>query len=448
MMRRIGTPERTRRAAIQTLAVATLLAACTPVEGPAARAPERGPVEVDASLGVVRVQPGSPVVVRIVLDVEGDVEALAPVLEAAFRTAVEDFGAVQQGFRVELGELVPTSCDRGSGETVGTALADAAAADGVVAVLGPQCTETLLGLQDRASAAGLVVMTSRPQELTLTETVGGVVGQDRAEGTWRTAPSSLREAQAAAEFAFGELELTRAATVHDGGIASNALADAFRTRFEALGGTVVVARQVDDRIVGETEGSASARAELLDAIAPADVQVAFLPLPQDMLLAVNGGLRERTRLAGITRLTTSAAATPELLASEASLGLVLTGPVLDFSGAVSAVTGMSASQTLERVSAASGSRQPSGWWAYAYDAATLLLKAIEDASLIDVDGTFVLSRAELRETLARSAIGGLTGPVRCSPLGDCAAPLLAVRSHEDPAATSLGDLVLVDVIGD
>jgi len=449
-MRRIGRRAPGIRSSLPALvASVVLVSACAPVAAPVERAPERGPVRVDGSLGVVRVQPGSPVIVRMVLDVDGDVEQLAPVLEAAFRAAVEDFGAVQQGFRIELGPVIPTSCSRASGAEVGAALAGSADAEGLVALLGPQCTETLLGLQGPAATAGLVVMTSRPQELTLTETVGGVVGQDRAAGTWRTSPSHLREAQVAAEFAITELGLVRAATVHDGDIASAALADAFRSRFEALGGTVVAARQIDDRLLSEDEEQAEpARTALLDAIASADVGVAFLSLPPAALLAVSEALTGRSQLASITRMTTNAAATRELLGAEASLGLVLTGPILDFTGATSAVTGMSASQTLERVSAASGSRSPSGWWAYAYDAATLLLKAMEDASLVDVDGTFVLSRVELRDALSRSAIGGLTGPLRCTALGDCAAPRLAIRSHEDPSASELSELVLVDVIGD
>ncbi len=426
-----------------------LLAACAPVDGPAERAPERGPVQVDTSLGVVRVAPGSPVVVRIVLDTQGDPEELGEIIEAAFRAGVEDFGSVQQGFRVELGDIIATDCSRAGGEEAGRALAEAAGPDGIVAVLGPQCTETLLGLQQQAAEAGLVVVTPRPQEVTLTAVLGGVMGQDRAAGTWRTAPSSLREAEAAAEFAFSDLEVTRAATVHDGTIEASVLADAFRVRFESLGGTVVVARQIDGRFTGDDEEAAEqALTTLLDDLAAGDIGLVFLPLEPAELLAVGDALAGRSRLASVTRMTVSAAASSEFLGAEGSLGLVFAGPVLDFDDAVNSVTGMSASQTLERIRATTGARRPSGWWAYSYDAATLLMKALEDASLVDVDGTFVLSRAELRETFSRSALGGLTGTLRCTPLGDCAAARIAIRSHEDPSAADLIDLVRITVLGD
>ena len=426
------------------LACALVLGACAPVDGPAERPPDREPVQVDESLGVVRVQPGSLVEVRMVLDVDGDAEALAPVLEAAFRAAVEDFGPVQQGFRVHLGEATTTGCDRASGERAGRELAESAAADAVVALLGPQCTATLLGLQGPATAAGLTIITPRPQESALTQGPDGVVGQDRAEGVWRTAPSALAEARAAAQHSFVGLELERAVTLHDGSIESSALAEAFRLRFEAIGGTVLLTRQVDPAITGsDDEAAEAALDELLDAIAASEADVALLALEGPELLVVGDGLRGRSRLANIVRMTTSSSATSEVLGDEASVGLLVAGPVLEVGDVVSAVTGMSASQTLERVSAASGVRSPAGWWAYAYDAATLLLKAIEDSSLVDVDGSFVLSRAELRATLDRAALGGLTGEIRCSAQGDCAALRIAIKERGGDDAVGLDDLPVV-----
>ena len=436
------------RASMLLLACALTLGACAPVDGPADRPLDREPVRVDESLGVVRVQPGSFVEVRMVLDVEGDPEGLAPILEAAFRAAVEDFGAVQQGFRIHLGEIVTTSCDRDSGADAGRELVDATDTGVVVALLGPQCTATLLGLQGPASAAGMTVVTSRPQASTLTLGPDGVIGQERADGVWRTSPSSLAEARAAAQHAATDLELGRAVTLHDGSIESIAVAETFRLRFEALGGTVVLARQLDPALTGEDEESAEAALdELLDAMASSEADVALLALDEVELLAVGAGLAGRSRLAGIVRMTTSASATAGVLADDASVGLLVAGPVLEFDG-VNAVTGMSASQTLERVSADSGVGSPAGWWAYAYDAATLLLKSLEDSSLIDVDGSFVLSRAELRATMARAGLGGLTGDIRCSPEGDCAARRIAIRERGEEDVATLSGLPVVATIID
>lgn len=438
----------TRATLVLTVATALLIAACSPVEGPAERPSDREPVVVDASLGVVRVMRGAPIVVRVVLDTRGDPEELAPLLEAAFRAAIEDFGAVQQGFRLDLGDVVATDCSRASGERVGRALAEDAAQVGIVGVLGPQCTETLLGLQGPATAAGLVVVTSRPQEATLTEVTGGSIGQDRAEGMWRTAPSLLQETRAAATYAAVTLEATRAAVAHDGSSASVMLADEFRSRFESLGGTVVLAREVDARMLDDDDVAEEARATLARELLDNDVDVIFLPVGPDEVLAVSTAMVGASRLADVTRIAISVAAAPEVLDEDVALGLVFTSPMSDFTDAVSSVTGMSASQTLERVRAESGVTDPAGWWAYAYDAATLLLKALEDASLIDVDGSFVLSRSELRGTLAVTRFGGLTGLIACTPSGDCAAGRTVVRGHDDPPASALVELPVLAVIED
>ena len=429
------------------IAAALLLAACAPVDGPADRPPDREPVRVDESLGVVRVAPGSPVEVRMTLDVDGDDEALSALLEAAFAAAIEDFGAVQQGFRVHLGKPIATSCDRGSGERAGRTLAEEAVEQQVVGVLGPQCTATLLGLQGPASDAGLAIVTPRPQEVTLTEGPDGTIGQDRRDGVFRTAPSGLAEARAAARHAIEDLELARAAAFHDGTIESLALAEAFRLTFESDGGTVVATQQVDASLAG-SDGAVEALGPLLDAVTTNEADVILLALEGDALLMMLEALSGRTRLSGIARLTTSTGAGTDVLSDDASSGLLIAGPALAFPDAVSAVTGMSASQTFERVSAASGVPEPSGWWAYAYDAATLLLKAIEDSSLVDVDGSFVLSRADLRETLIRTRIGGLTGQVRCGANGDCAAPVIVIRERSPESATTLAELPVTAVLGD
>ena len=440
-------------------ALGLTVAACAPTAEDAAPASERPPVVVDASLGVVRVAPGAPLAVRMVLD-EGDPDTLAPVLEAAFRAAVEDFGAVQQDFRVDLGPAMVTDCTAEGGARIGAELAGTAEADGLIAVLGPQCTESLLGLQGPATAAGLVVIAPRTTLPTLTEGADGLIGQDRTDGTWRTVPSALAEARAAAAHAVDDLGATRAVVVEDGTTVSSGLAAAFRDRFEQLGGTVVVDRAADPSVIvgalAEEGSDAWTAAEealdgLLDEAAAADADVAFLPLTGDVLRGLLPAWMGRSALDDVPRLTTSRAledarSAPELLAAETSLGLRVAAPVLEVADTVSAVTGMSSSQTLERVAATSGIDDPQGWWAYAYDAATLLLRAIEDGSLIDVDGSLVLSRAELRGTVARTRFEGLTGPLRCTPTGDCAAPRIAVHAHEDPSAVDLGGLPVVATV--
>ena len=426
-------------------ALAVLLTSCLPEDDRSdPRGTEREPLRIDASLGLVRVAPGEPIDLRVVLDGAEDPEELGAVLAAAFAAAVEDFGVIRQSFRVDLGDRVVTDCSRADGARVG---AELSASEGIVAVLGPQCTETLLGLQGAVSASGLSLVTPRPIDLMLTEAPDGGIAQDRAEGVWRTSPSVMRQAQAAAEYASVELELTRAVTLHDGGLESMALATVFRQRFEALGGTVIVFSEVDGEVTSDDEErAATARRSLLDTIGAADVDVAFLALSPEALVRLGEGWRERSRLVAVTRIITSPAATSAFLEDEATLDHLVMAPRLDIFDTVSTVTGMSASQTLERVASLSRTTVPAGWWAYAYDAATLLLKSIEDASLIDADGSLVISRAELRATIATTTFGGLTGRITCNVLGDCAAPRTLVLEHSVTTSRTLADLAVVGVV--
>lgn len=427
------------------LVSAVLLTACLGDDAGDRPAQDLAPVNIDTTLGVVRVPAGQTIDVRLVIDGPEDDEALAGILEAAFRTALEDFGAIQQVFRVEFGTAIMATCSGEDGARIGEELADS---ESLVAVLGPQCTSTLLGLQGPLSEAGLVVVAPRPAELALTVGADGLPGRDRTPGVWRTAPSLLMEAHAAALYAAEELARSRAVTLHDGGPEAAELVAAFRDRFQSSGGTVVLERVLDeDTLDGDEQEVSAALEELLAAILAGSVDVAFLVLEPPLLNVLADAWSGRTRLADVTRLVTSRAATADFLGHESSLGHLLTGPEFDDLEAVSSVTGMSGSQTRERVAALSGGRAPAGWWAHAYDAATLLLKAIEDASLIDGDGTLVISRAELRETLAVTGFTGLSGTVACTPLGDCAASRIVIRSLDDANASMLSELRVVARVG-
>jgi branched-chain amino acid transport system substrate-binding protein len=443
---------RTARRLALALLLTLATTACSGSDPTPAGGQDRPAAQVDESLGVLRVAPGSPIRIGVVLDVTNDDEELSAILAAGFATALEDFGAVQQGFRAQLDEPVDSACDGSAAQRVGESLAQDQA---LAAVLGPQCDASLIGLQRPLAHAGLLVVASRPGGTSLTAGPTGAAAEDRAAGTWRTSPSLLDEARAAATYAYEELGRTRAATFHDGGAESAALVTAFKDRFESLGGTVVVARTVDPSIGADVPGqdvddassadseSAAALDVLLDGVADAEPDVAFLPLGPAQLLVLADDWDGRSRLRAAVRLTTSRAATPDFLGDPASEGHRIVTPILEFPDAISAVTGMTASQVLERVTARSGVGAPIGWWAYAYDATTLLLRALEDASIIDVDGSLVISRSELRETISRLSFEGITGTVACDALGDCGAGRFGIAAHDDASISELSGIPIV-----
>jgi branched-chain amino acid transport system substrate-binding protein len=73
--------------------------------------------------------------------------------------------------------------------------------------------------------------------------------------------------------------------------------------------------------------------------------------------------------------------------------------------------------------------------AYAYDAANIVLDAIETVAVQEEDGTLHIGRQALRETLyATSGFQGLTGSLTCDEFGDCGAARFKVVRLDDPAA--------------
>jgi branched-chain amino acid transport system substrate-binding protein len=71
----------------------------------------------------------------------------------------------------------------------------------------------------------------------------------------------------------------------------------------------------------------------------------------------------------------------------------------------------------------------------AYDAAGLLLAAIENVAVQWPDGTLYIGRQALREALYTTKdYPGIAGDLACDRFGDCADPVFNVMRLEDPDA--------------
>jgi branched-chain amino acid transport system substrate-binding protein len=390
------------------------------------------PIEIDDSIGVVRVAPGERIQLRSIVDaVDGDAGAgdpeLSALVDVALRVALEDFGGIQ-GFRVELTDAIGASCDAQGGIAAAeTILEDPT----VVGVFGPSCLESLITSLAPLSTAGLVVLSATMTAPELTQSPFGERGVNAAPGFHRTAPNALAEASAAAAFAFTQLGLQRAVTFEDGSARAAGLTATFRSEFESLGGTVVRSSILPPDAMTQEE---------LDAIAAAEPDLLFLPLGASRLLDIVEQWTETDGGSETVQIATSLGLELEVIDDPRSEGLYLTGPWLDVTGAQSAVTGSGAAQALERVESTLGITGVEGWWAHAYDAMTLLLRAIEDASLIDRDGSLVISRADLRRALRAPGFIGMTGQVECDGFGDCGSRRSLVRLREEGTYGDLSEL--------
>ena len=75
------------------------------------------------------------------------------------------------------------------------------------------------------------------------------------------------------------------------------------------------------------------------------------------------------------------------------------------------------------------------YYVHTYDAANLLLNAIEGVAAQEDDGTLHIGRQALRDALyATAGYQGLTGSLTCDEYGDCGAARFQVIRVDDPAA--------------
>jgi branched-chain amino acid transport system substrate-binding protein len=74
------------------------------------------------------------------------------------------------------------------------------------------------------------------------------------------------------------------------------------------------------------------------------------------------------------------------------------------------------------------------YYAHTYDAANLLLHAIEEVTVQEGDGTLHIGRQALRDALyATAGYQGLTGGLTCDAYGDCGVANFEIKRLDDPA---------------
>ena len=393
------------------LIVASLiLAACgggateaPPVEEPEMEEPmEETPAEegeafecTDA-IGCVEVAAGDPIHLAYMLTVSGATAFLGEDSLGGIQIALSDRPDVL-GHSVELtGE--DSGCSAEGGQTAATAVT---ADPSVVAIVGTNCSGSATAALPTISGAGLLMCSPSNTAPALTD----------PEGTWmpgyfRAAHNDLFQGRVAAEFAYNELGVTSAATIHDGSPYADQLQQVFAATFTELGGTVTFQGAVN---VGDTD----MRSVLTSAAADSPA-ILYFPIfePEGNFIVAQSseiaGLEE-TILMGADGLL--ADSFPENSGPNA-VGTFLSGPY---------VTGASYDDFLAKWDEQIGGVPPSGFHAFAYDCTNMILNALEASAQVGPDGALLIGRQALRDAMAVTTdFAGLTGNLSCNEFGDCA----------------------------
>lgn len=392
---------------VSSIAAIFVLVACSPaivptavgpiVEEPTAMEPA-GPFECTDALGCVDVAPGEPIHIAWIQTVSGITGPLGQTNVNGAEVALNEINFELLGHPIQW-DGADSFCSIEGGQAAATRIASDPT---VVAVLGTTCSDETRGAMPLLSAAGMVMVSSSNISPDLTNPEH----PDHWPGYLRTVHSYLFQGRIAAEFAYNELGLTRAATINDRSPITEGLQTAFASAFTELGGSITIQESLN---VGDTEIQA-----MLDRIIPSAPQLIYFPIyePEGNLIAAKKcdiEALENTILVSADGLLTNSFAPA---AGACAVAMYLTGLYVDPNVEVN---------FLSSYAELFGENPATEYAPHSYDAVKILLSAIEAVAVSDADGTIHIPRQALRDALyAIAGFQGLTGVLNCDANGDCA----------------------------
>ena len=386
--------------------------------------------EGQADLGTVTVAPGEAIHIRSMNALTGGSGIGIP-NQRGVALAIADYGPIK-GHAVSMGAGLDSVCSVAGGR----AAAESVVADQrqVVGVIGTSCSVAAATAAPIISKAGLVMIAPSTTSPSLTSDLQGHAGANYHPGYYRTANNDLYQAQAVAQFAYNELGLRKVAAIHDGDPYTSGLTGAFATEFRKLGGATVLAAIAK----GDTD-----MIPVLTEIAAGTPDGLFFPLfPAEgghivRQVGAVAGLEDVTLIGGAALLVSRFLAVPE------SAGIYLPGPDLRFGDNTNETTAKSNAALVADYQDRYGEPPLSAYLAHAYDATTLLLRAIETVAVAD-GATLSIDRAALRATLTNTAgFQGIIGTISCDEFGDCGTGSVQIAHHTDSSITDVAQLPVV-----
>ena len=386
--------------------------------------------ESQPDLGTVTVAPDAAIHIRSMNALTGGSGIGIP-NQRGVALAIADYGPIH-GHAVSMGAGLDSQCAAAAGR----AAAESVVADQrpVVGVIGTSCSVAAAAAAPIISKAGLVMVAPSTTSPSLTSDLHGHAGSNYHPGYYRTANNDLYQARAVAQFAYNQLGLRKMAAIHDGDPYTSGLTGAFATEFRALGGATVITAIAK----GDTDMT-----PVLTEIAAGSPDGLFFPLfPAEgthvvRQLGAIAGLEDVTLIGGAALLVSRFLAVPE------SAGIYLPGPDLRFDGNINETTGKSNAALVAAYQDRYGEPPSSAYLAHAYDATTLLLRAIETVAVADGE-SLSIDRAALRAALTGTAgFQGIIGTISCDRFGDCGTGSVQIAHHTDSSITDVAQLPVV-----
>jgi branched-chain amino acid transport system substrate-binding protein len=389
--------------------------------GTIAQAETKGPVTDD--LGVVEIPKDAPMVIGGYWTLSGPDTALGLDSKRGVEIAFEEFNNTIAGHPIQF-VAEDSQCNAEGGQTAATKLASL---PNIVAVIGPDCSSSATPAAPILWKAGIV-------DVGTATTAPSLTAPDRKPdyfGYLRKIYTDADQGFNDAEYFYKELKCTTLATIHDGSPYASQLAAAAGNHFQELGGQLVAAEAVTPTDVDMRP--------VLTGIGTKKPCVLYFPIFVAAAAQIVRQAPDIPDLKDTKIIGGSAVMAPGLLeaAGDAAEGFVITN--VDISAEA---MGEKYPEFVEKYTAEYGEGPINAFHAHAYDAAVILVKAIEAVAKTDENGTTYVGRKALRDALfATKGHDGISGPINCNEHGQCGAFNFAVYQFTsgDPSTFKIGE---------
>ena len=379
--------------------------------------------------GVVEIAAGEDIQIRSLAVLTGLGDLGTP-SQRGVALALEDYGPIK-GHNVSMGAGLDSLCTAEGGQ----AAAETVVGDPrVVGVVGTSCSVAAAAASPILSEAGLVMVAPSTTSPSLTSDLSGTAGSNYHPGYYRVANNDLYQARAVAQFAYEDLGTRNMAAINDGDPYTTGLTGAFTDAFEELGGSVTV---------GAVRRGDSDMVPVLTQLAESNPDGLFFPLFQDEGLHIIKQIGQVSGFEDASLIGGAALLVAEFLSAPESEGVYFPGPELNFASNTNQATGRNGAEVDAAYQERYAEEPTSAYMHHAYDAATLLLWAIENTAVADGD-ELRIDRGKLREALTGiSGFSGIIGSITCDEFGDCGTGRVHISHHTDSSVTAPEELPVV-----
>ena len=411
-------------------AMLLVLAACTTASPSASAGPSTAAQSfADATaicaadaVGCAEVAPGDPIRIASANSFSGATIFLGDDVEYGIEVAIQDrgqlFGRDVEAVREDAG------CSKAEdGQTAAQAIV---ADKSIIAVVGTTCSRTAVPAMPVLAKAGIVMVSA-------SNTAPSLTNPDKTDFGgpfyFRTAYNDNVQGAAVAKFACEQLHATSAATIHDGSPYAEQLQQVFQDQFvKQCGGTITAHEAIQ---IGDTDFH-----PVLSTVCKDHPDVLFYPIfdPEGPILT--NQTQEVADCVGVTLFGADGIKDDGFVKVAGplaeQLGMYFSGPDLNFGSKYT-------DEFLPKYRALSGTKNPiAPYHAHGYDAANILMDAIQAVGVQDANGTLWIPRDALREYVHNlKDFPGLTGNLTCNQYGDCGSSFVSIAQLKNQVYTEV-----------